>query len=120
MDVDLTEGLKKKYKEKDKPAPTLTTCLKCYAIYPIALTSCPECGTLKPRPSAADLAHRDGTLKEVKYDPAKAIAKRQRRDQNKAAKTYEDLVELGKSRGYKNPQAWAYFIRDARKHGRRA
>ena len=31
------------------------------------------------------------------------------------AKTYEELVELAKKRGYKNPRGWAWYAWNGRK-----
>ena len=56
-----------------------------------------------------------GELEQV--DPA-AVRRAAKREQARA-KSVEDLVELGRARGYKNPHAWARFVWQARM-GKRA
>ena len=44
----------------------------------------------------------------------KELARRKKKVEQGAAKTLEDLIELGRQRGHKNPEAWAGHVYTAR------
>ncbi len=115
VDVDLSDGLKKKKVGPDSIG--LTQCAECYRIYDSSLTECPECGAVKRKLSPAELAHLDGELKEKKWDPEKALAKRARKFEQSQCTTVAELTQLGKDRGYKNPAGWAWYVMKARRSG---
>ena len=43
------------------------------------------------------------------------LEKIQKKREQGMAKTYDELVEIGKKRGMKNPYGWAYFVLNNRK-----
>lgn len=87
--------------------PSVRSCLKCYAVYSSSLSCCPICGTPAPK-NRAEIEQIEGDL--VEY------AKRTQRIEQGKAKELEDLIQLGKNRGYKNPLAWAKHVLSGRRH----
>ena len=88
-------------------------CCECYHVHRPAPV-CPRCGYVYPVQSR-EVEEVAGELEQV--DPAE-VRRAAKREQARA-KSVEDLVELGRARGYKNPHAWARFVWQARM-GKRA
>lgn len=92
---------------------TVRICPRCFAAQIPGRLACSYCGhtfELKPR----EVEQVEGDLIEV--DPA-IIRQRRAREQGKA-QTLEELIEVGRSRGYKRPHAWAEHIWAARQRKR--
>lgn len=99
------QGAKKKAGSED----ACRQCPDCYSVSPAAASKCRECG--KPFPVKARIIEEvDGKLSEVEV----ARAKRQATIDQAAAATLEDLIALGRARGYKAPDRWANHILTAR------
>ena len=100
---------------KIKPAkasnqePSVKFCEKCFGAQASTNLKCVYCGhvfEVKER----EIETADGELQEI--DILKA---RQNRNlENRKAATFEELVELGKKRNYKNPRGWAYYYFNSR------
>ena len=88
-------------------------CFKCFKTAPV----CPYCGyTYKVK--GRELKQ----MQEVELKKIEAVQKEEQEKQKKDArreqgmcKSYQELYELAKKRGYKNPSGWAYFIMKGRK-----
>jgi superfamily II DNA or RNA helicase len=100
------DGTPKKDREA---APSVKVCPKCFACLPSGKPRCGECGH-EFAPERRELEHVDGELVEVTADQLKKKAKS---EQGQAC-TLEDLVAIGKRRGMKNPQGWAWHVINAR------
>lgn len=93
-------------------------CPKCFAAQKSGQPSCRYCGfvfMVEPR----KITEREGNLAEVDIEAARIQARRQQG----RAQTMQELYEIGKSRGMKNPRGWAYFVfksRQQRKLGKMA
>lgn len=99
------EGAKKKLKEKDAIGP-VKICPSCFSAVRSFNTFCTTCGhqfAVKERSGPEQV---DGNLEEVDRDKLK---KARKMEQSKA-RTLEELIELGKSRGYKNAGFWAQQV----------
>lgn len=110
------EGKKKskRGKKDDEPALPVRQCTECYCCHP-PLPACPECGhvyELKGR----ELKVIEGDLVEIDVE---AMRREKKREQSRA-QSYEELVALGRSRGYSNPAKWARFVYDSRQAKMRA
>lgn len=92
---------KKKRKATDEEDIQTRQCPQCFRCHPPAPV-CPECGHEYPR-KEREIEQTDGEL--VQIDP-KEIA-RQRRKEQGSAQTLEDLIALGRARGYRHAEAWA-------------
>lgn len=107
------EGRKKKKRKagESESGPSVRQCLICFAVYAAARPVCPVCGAAA-MPTKREIEQREGQLVEIKKQEAAARAKREQGQ----ARTMEELIQLAKARGYKNPFAWAKYIHSAR-HG---
>lgn len=91
--------------KRKKAAPSelsVRQCTKCFRVYRPA-PQCPGCGFAPPI-IGRGIEERDGVLAEI--DPE--LIKAQRRAELKSAKTFDDLVQLGRQRGYSKPEGWAH------------
>lgn len=100
----LADVEKKSRAKKDNDAPPVKQCLKCFHVHKPAPV-CPNCGALYEI-KARDIKQIAGELREVDLQNMKLEKKVEQRN----AGTYAALVELGKARGYKNPQFWAMKV----------
>ena len=97
-------------KAKREKCTSVKVCPKCFAAMSSQVSECEECGhafTVERR----ELKTVAGTLQELQVE--KAQKKQKRVDQGKA-RTIDELIALGKSRGYKYPVAWARKIYSSR------
>lgn len=95
------EGRKKKKKAGNEEAPPVRQCPVCYACH-APTPECPECGhvyVIKKR----EVEQVEGDLVELDA----AMMQRQRRQEQGRASSLEELIEIGRSRGYKSPAFWA-------------
>lgn len=131
----------RKAKKQDGPEVQVRQCPECFACHPPA-PRCPECGhtyiarereieqvngTLTQIGGLVDERHRqcpgcqhvhsrwDASCPRCGHihDLARARRKEQRR-----ADTYEELVQLGRRRGYKRPEIWARHVFQSRQSKR--
>ena len=103
------DGIKKKTKrEQADDVEKYKQCPTCFAVH-LPTPTCPQCcHTYEVK--ARTLDEVDGTLTELKVDfEAMRLAREERQRQGRA-QSLDDLISLGKSRGYKNPQAWARYV----------
>ena len=88
-------------------------CFKCFKTAPV----CPYCGyTYKVK------GRELKSIKDVELKKIEAVQREEQEKQKKEArreqgmcKSYQELYELAKKRGYKNPSGWAYFIMKGRR-----
>jgi len=109
---------REKKKKDTSGGPPIRQCPKCFNVHRPA-PQCPECGHVyegAPR----EVETVAGELSEV--DVLRVRAAKKEEQQN--ARTIADLIELGKKRGYKNPDAWAAHLftsriaADSKRYGR--
>ena len=106
----------KKKRGSVKREQPVRTCDKCFAAYSAALRMCPECG-YAPLVDAREITTDESAgLVEVTDAMRLEMAKTKRREESHA-QTLDDLIALGKARGYKS--SWAYMRHQARlkRHG---
>lgn len=106
------EGRDRQQRKNDEAAVTVRQCPKCYAVHHPAPV-CSECGHIY------DVRHREveeveGELSEL--DPA--IMRRHARREQGNAQSLGALIDLGTSRGYKDPAKWAAHVFTARQSKR--
>lgn len=81
-------------------------CKECFFVYRPA-PKCPSCGHVPPV-QVRELEVVEGTLEEVRPAPRAKF-----REQGKAG-SLEDLIRLGRERGYKSPEFWARKVWSSR------
>lgn len=112
----LGEPLKRKPRLDGEGNFYIRTCPSCYMVFgtqPI----CPYCGTEYPLHPREIKAHEEVELQRISAEEAARVEeekKKARREQGRA-ETFEELVRLGRERGYKNPAFWAAQVMRGRK-----
>ena len=102
-------GGREKRGSKSESDLSVKLCEKCYAAVPVQTRICPYCQApfeVKER----EIIKEDGTLEAIDKEKMRL----EKRGETRMARSFEELVELGRSRGYKNPTAWAHFMSKAR------
>lgn len=116
VEWSLTESVKKKPKINENGDFFIRTCPACFKVFKTAPV-CPYCGSAYPLSPREIKAHEDIELARITAEEAeKAERKRkQARMEQGKAKTFPELLAIGKERGYKNPAAWAYAVMRGRR-----
>ena len=112
----LTESVKKRRIINDNGDFYIRTCPECFMVFPTAPV-CPFCGAEYPLKPRELQARADIELARISAEEAARVAeikKKSRQEQGRAT-TFEELVKLGKQRGYKNPAFWATQVMRGRR-----
>lgn len=99
----------KRKKSDDEPDVNIQQCPQCFSVFRKGPTHCPSCG-VPVGGGGREIEQVDGALAELDLE---TIRKQKRREQG-AARTLEDLVALGVRRGMGKPHSWAAFTMAAR------
>ncbi len=95
----------------DEAAPMTRKCQSCDVLFPILLPSCPHCGAAQQSwGGGRKVDEVAGELREIDREQAR----RQMQREQAGAQSLEQLIELGKTRGYKSPERWASHVFTAR------
>lgn len=98
-----------KAKRDREPTISVKVCPACFSSLSSRLPRCPECDH-EFTPERRELEHVEGELVEVDHQ---AQRREQKREQAQA-QTLEQLIDVGKRRGMKNPRGWAKHVLAAR------
>lgn len=112
----LTENVKKRNLVNSDGNFYIRVCPECYMTFQTAPV-CPFCGSEYPLHPREIQAHQEIELSRISDEEAVRVAeakKASRIEQGRAA-TFEELVRLGKQRGYKNPAFWAAQVMRGRR-----
>lgn len=91
-------------------------CPECYMTFRTA-PKCPFCGTDYPLHSKEIAARNNIELQRITAEEAARVeqAKKAARAEQGRAASFEELIQLGRQRGYKNPAFWAAKVMKGRK-----
>ena len=81
-------------------------CKKCFAIFRPGPDRCPACGEPVEQQKGREIEQVDGELQRVDLE----AERKHKRQLQGAARSLDELVQLGQSRGMKNPAAWAAHV----------
>lgn len=83
-------------------------CPECHLTFKTAPV-CPYCGATYPLTPREIKAHQDIELARITAEEAERVAKAKQKSriEQGRAQSFEELVALGRKRGYKNPAFWA-------------
>lgn len=116
VEWSLTNSIRKKPRINTEGDFYIRTCEKCFKVFKTAPV-CPYCGAVYPLHPREIKAHENIELARITAEEA-AEAERKRKqarmEQGKA-KTFPELLAIGKERGYKNPAAWAAMVMRGRR-----
>lgn len=105
IDWSLDGRIKKKSKQI-----VVRKCKACYAVQRPGKSHCIYCGEEFPvKPIVVE--ELDGELREV----VKRLSIKRNRKEQGSARSRDELVQIAKKRGYKNPHGWAYYVYNSRK-----
>ena len=107
----LTESMRKKPKINPEGDFYIRTCEKCYKVFKTAHV-CPYCGAEYPLTPREIKAHKDIELARITAEEAvKAELERKKaRMEQGRAQSFEELLAIGRAKGYKNPAFWAQQV----------
>jgi superfamily II DNA or RNA helicase len=108
VEWSLTQSVRKKPRVNDEGDFVIRTCSSCFKVFKTAPV-CPYCGTEYPLHPREIKAHQDIELARITAEEAERVAeakKAARREQGRA-QTFEELLAIGRAKGYKNPAFWA-------------
>lgn len=89
---------------QDSSLVRIEQCEACYFVYESGPGSCPSCGHEQVS-KARKIEIREGELEQLNRD--KLLAAKRARQEVGRARTLQELIEIGRSRGYSNPRFWA-------------
>ena len=84
---------------------SVRVCPSCFAAQPGGIPICKYCGNPFPI-KVREVRQVEGELQEIKAE----IARKQARRAQGMAQSMQELYEIGKARGMKNPRGWAYYV----------
>jgi len=106
-------GVSKKYKDKEY-VPSVRRCGNCFVVLRSGATVCHECGG-KVELNEKELKQKEGELQKLE----RIQVQKNRENERKSARSFNELVRLGIERGYKSPYGWAMNVYNARQNRRR-
>jgi superfamily II DNA or RNA helicase len=112
----LSEPVPKRRSTDDNGNFYIRCCPECYMTFKTA-PICPFCGTEYPLHPREIKANQEIELQRITAEEAAQVEKlkKQARAEQGRAATFEELIQLGRSRGYKNPAFWAAQVMRGRK-----
>lgn len=92
---------------------TVRQCEECFAMIPVTKKACPNCGHVKQSSGAGarEVEQKDGDLHEIDKDRLRKAKKLEEWQ----AGSLEELIEIGRRRGYDRPEKWAGYIWTSKK-----
>ena len=116
IEWSLTESTKPLRNVTDSGDFAIRTCPSCFRVFEAA-SVCPYCGETYPLHPREIKAHEEIELQRISDAEREAaeIARKTARMMQGMARTFPDLVKLGKERGYARPEFWAQMILRGRK-----
>ena len=111
----LTQSVEKRREFNEDGTLSIRQCENCFRCFKTA-PKCPYCGHIHKVQGRELKAIKDVELKKIEAieKEEKEKQKKEARREQGACKSYSELYELAKKRGYKNPSGWAYFIMKGR------
>lgn len=100
---------KRKTKDDDEPDVQVQQCMKCYAVFKPGPDNCPMCGAVIER-KVRKIEQVEGELQAVDME----MVRRERKREQGMAQSLSELIQLGRRRGMKKPEAWSAITFAAR------
>lgn len=115
-EFSLDKPLKRKNELNKNGDFYIRCCPECFLTFATAPV-CPYCGATYPLHPREIKAHEEIELARITAEEAEKVEKSKKaaRIEQGRAQSFEELVKLGRSRGYKNPAFWAAQVIRGRK-----
>lgn len=94
-------------RDDDSAEARFRTCGKCWAYVPATRKKCPKCDTIFPAAKPRKVAKKKGKLEKVTPEE---LAARRKAQEVGMTNSLSALVELGRIRGYRDPEKWAQHV----------
>ena len=116
VEWSLAQSLRKKPRINAEGDFYIRTCAKCYKVFKTAPV-CPYCGHEYPLHPREIKAHEDVELARITAEEAEEAERRrkQARIEQGRARTFEELLAIGRAKGYRNPAFWAQQVMRGRR-----
>ncbi len=113
---DLTQPIRKRPAINSEGDFHIRSCPKCFKVFKTA-PICPYCGYKYPLHPREIKEHQNIALARITAQEAEEAERKRRKARNEQgrARTFPELLELGRERGYKNPAAWAAMVMRGRR-----
>ena len=111
VEWDLNQSIRKRPVINSEGDFCIRSCPKCFKVFKTAPV-CPYCGHVYPLHPRELQAHEEIELARITEEQA-AEAERKRKQARAAqgrARTFPELLAIGRERGYSNPAAWAQMV----------
>ena len=97
------------HNESAEPDILVRQCKSCLRVYSGTSRICPYCGAEQPKTKREIEQDEKAELERIE-----AIERRKKQIEQGRAKTLEQLIAVGRERGYKNPVFWARMVYNGR------
>lgn len=116
VEWSLVKRAKKRQRTNENGDFFLRTCPECFRAFHTA-PICPYCGAVYPLQAREIKAHEEIKLRQIQAEERQRIEaeRKQLRKEQGRAQSFEQLIQIGRQRGYKNPAGWAYMVMKGRK-----
>ena len=111
VEWSLHQSLRKKPRINAEGDFVIRTCPRCFKVFKTA-SLCPYCGCEYPLHPREIKAHQDIELVRITAAEAEEAERKrkQARMEQGQARSFPELLAIGRERGYKNPAAWAQMV----------
>ena len=112
----LAKTVEKRKQHNEDGTLSIRQCSECFRCFKTA-PKCPYCGYEYQVKGRELKAIQDVELKQIQAVEKEEQEKQKKKDriEQGMCKSYQELYDLAKKRGYKNPSGWAYFIMKGRR-----
>lgn len=100
------EGRARKGRNTLNDAFSVTQCKKCFRVYPSSQRFCPGCQSEAPI-QVRPIQQEAGVLSKLDREELRKRQAEQRKLEESSCTSYEQMLSLGRARGYKFPVQWA-------------
>ena len=116
VEWDLHQSIRKRPALNSEGDFHIRSCPKCFKVFKTAPV-CPYCGMPYPLHPREIRAHKEIELVRITAEQAAAAEqkRRQARAEQGRARTFPELLAIGRERGYSNPAAWAQMVMKGRR-----
>ena len=116
VEWSLNQSIRKRPAINSEGDFAIRSCPNCFKVFKTA-PICPYCGQEYPLHPREIRAHKEIELTRITAEQAEEAERRRRqaRSEQGRARTFPELLAIGRERGYSNPAAWAQMVMRGRR-----
>ncbi len=117
VEWNLNQSIRKRPVINSEGDFSIRSCPNCFKVFKTAAV-CPYCGNEYPLHPRELRAHKEIELARITAEQAAEAERKRRQARNEQgrARTFPELLAIGRERGYQNPAAWASMVMRGRKN----